>query len=143
LAYKKGRPKQTFLRRAYSTMYYSMFHCLANCCANQLIGRQGKATSKHAWLQAYRSLEHNFACNQCKNNTVLTKFPPDIANFATVFATMQLKRHQADYDPYARFYKSAVINDKIEVETAIDKFEACSNKDKTAFASWVLLKSRA
>jgi hypothetical protein len=124
-------------------MYYAMFHCLANCCANQLIGKRGAAsTAKPAWLQVYRALDHGHANKQCKNQEILKKFPTDLANFGTVFVSMQLKRHRSDYDPYVKFYKSAVLNDKIEVEGAIEKFESCLNKDKRAFASWVLFKSR-
>jgi hypothetical protein len=119
-----------------------MFHCLANCCANHLIGRKGKATSKHAWLRVYRSLDHGHAKNQCENKKILKKFPAEIADFGTVFVSMQIKRHRADYDPYWKFYKSEIINDKITVEAAIEKFEGCSPKDKTAFFSWVLLKAR-
>jgi hypothetical protein len=119
-----------------------MFHCLANCCANQLIGRRGKSTSKHAWLQVYRSLDHGHAKAQCKNTAILSRFPVDIANFGTVFVAMQLKRHLADYNPYTRFYKSEIINDKLAVEAAIESFERCSAKDRTAFSSWVLLKAR-
>jgi hypothetical protein len=107
-----------------------------------LIGRRGLGTSKHAWLEVYRSLEHNYACSQCKNKQILNKFPPEIALFGTVFVSMQSKRHAADYDPYERFYKSAVLNDKLTVETAIAGLEACSEKDKRAFASWVAIKSR-
>ena len=123
-------------------MYYAMFHCLANCCANQLIGRRGKATSKHAWLQVYRSLDHGYARSQCENKNILRKFPTGIADFGTVFVSMQIKRHRADYDPYVRFYKSEIANDKLVVEAAVEEFENCSPKDKTAFASWVLLKVR-
>jgi hypothetical protein len=116
LAHGRGKPKQIFLRRAYSTLYYAMFHSLANCCANQLIGRRGANTSKHAWLQVYRSLDHGHARKQCENKGTLRKFPNGIADFGTMFVAMQIKRHRADYDPYETFYKSAVLNDKIAVE---------------------------
>ena len=33
-----GRPNQADLRRAVSTTYYALFHALARCCANTLIG---------------------------------------------------------------------------------------------------------
>ncbi len=139
---RKGKPKQAFLRRAYSTLYYALFHCLANCCSDRLIGKRGRTTSKHAWIEVYRTLDHGFACEQCKNNKVLSKFPADIANFATMFVAMQLKRHNADYDPYARFYKSEVLNDRSTVESAIKAFNACDAKDLRAFASWVLMRRR-
>jgi hypothetical protein len=72
----------------------------------------------------------------------MSKFPADVANFGTVFVAMQLKRHSADYDPYAKFYKSEVLNDKASVDAAIRAFEVCDVKDRRAFASWVLMKKR-
>ena len=33
-----GRPSRADLRRAVSTTYYALFHALAECCANTLIG---------------------------------------------------------------------------------------------------------
>lgn len=32
----KGAPRQANLRRAISTAYYDLFHCLAECCADAL-----------------------------------------------------------------------------------------------------------
>jgi uncharacterized protein (UPF0332 family) len=142
LAARKGKPKQIFLRRAYSTLYYAMFHSLANCCSNKLIGTKGTSTSKHAWLQVYRALDHGYTRSQCENKQILKKFPDPIANFGTVFVKIQIKRHNADYDPYEKFYKSEVINGRVEVEDAIKDFEARTSKDKTAFASWVVIKAR-
>ena len=46
------RPTQANLRRAVSTAYYAMFHCLASSAANLLIGgRRGTA-----WHQVYHTL---------------------------------------------------------------------------------------
>jgi hypothetical protein len=50
---------------------------------------------------------------------------------------MQLKRHSADYDPFAKFYKSEVMNDMAAVETAIAAFEACDAKSLSGkFSLW-------
>ena len=45
------RPSQANLRRAVSTAYHALFHCLAACAANTLIGRVRDA----AWHQTYRA----------------------------------------------------------------------------------------
>lgn len=37
------RPRQTNLRRAVSTTYYALFHCLAKCCADMVVGGAGRA----------------------------------------------------------------------------------------------------
>ena len=139
----RGKPRQVFLRRAYSSLYYAMFHALANSCADMLIGRRGKASSKHAWVQIYRAVDHGYAKAQCTNAKILSKFPPDIANFGSVFVNAQIKRHEADYNPYIRFYKSAILNDRTIVQDAITRFLACDPKDTRAFASWVIIGSRA
>lgn len=34
-----GRPLESDLRRAMSTTYYALFHCLAVCCTDTLIGK--------------------------------------------------------------------------------------------------------
>ena len=48
------RPSQANLRRAVSTAYYAMFHCLAGCAANLIIGR----ARKPAWHQTSHISPH-------------------------------------------------------------------------------------
>jgi hypothetical protein len=55
---------------------------------------------------------------------------------------MQKKRHDADYNPNARIFKSAVLDDISIVETTINAFNGAPPKDRRAFAAWVLLKPR-
>jgi len=84
-----GKPRQSSLRRAVSTVYYAMFHCLARCCADTLIGSSGADRSKPAWRQVYRALDHGFAKNSCRNQEFIKKFPKDIEDFANSFVSMQ------------------------------------------------------
>ncbi|NTA16022.1 hypothetical protein [Agrobacterium tumefaciens] len=135
---------QATLRRAVSTAYYAMFHYLCQTCADLFIGEQG---SKAAWRQTYRALQHAFAKNACnlhdkKQGPILQKFPAEIQNFANQFYNMQLKRHNADYDPYIRVEQSAVAVDIVTVREAIEQFENTAEKDKRAFASLVLFQRR-
>ncbi|WHA40574.1 hypothetical protein [Agrobacterium larrymoorei] len=139
-----AEPDQATLRRAVSTAYYAMFHCLCQTCADLFIGAEG---SKAAWRQTYRALQHGFAKNACnlqdkKQGEILQKFPVEIRNFANQFYNMQLKRHNADYDPYVRVEQSAVVVDILTVREAIDQFENTTEKDKRAFASLVLFQRR-
>ena len=69
-----GRPRQSDLRRAVSTAYYALFHCLAICCANMLVGGPGASRSEAAWRQAYRALNHGAKkrCAPCTAGTVRT-----------------------------------------------------------------------
>lgn len=125
-----------------STAYYAMFHCLAACCADSLVGGTGARRSKSAWRQVYRALQHGFACDQCRNRSVIQKFPLPVLQFAAQFVTMQVKRNEADYDPYAKLYKSAVKTDIAASNAAIKAFAGAKAKDKRAFAALVLLKGR-
>ena len=119
-----------------------MFHCLARCCADLLVGGSSAIRSEYAWKQVYRALEHGTAKNACKNQVVIKKFPKDIEDFANTFVTMQAKRHKADYDPVEKFFKSSVKLEIAETEDVIKRFEGAPIKDRRAFAAFVLLKKR-
>ena len=133
---------QAYLRRAVSTAYYALFHMLAQCCADLLIGSAGAARSRPAWNQTYRALEHAFAKQACLNKQIIAKFPQEIQDFANMFIQMQIERHNADYDPDKRFFKSAVLVNIAACEVAIADFANAPLKDRRAFAAWVLLKQR-
>ncbi|MGP4749879.1 hypothetical protein [Agrobacterium pusense] len=141
----KKNPRQANLKRAVSSVYYAMFHCLCESCANNFIG---KSNGKAAWRQTYRALQHTFAKKACdsvndkKQKAILEKFPDEIQDFANQFYNMQLKRHEADYDPYIRFKKSAVIADIRMIEATIKAFEAVSSADRKAFSALVLFQRR-
>jgi uncharacterized protein (UPF0332 family) len=138
----QGKPMQAYLRRATSTAYYALFHTLAQCCADLLIGSSSAQRSKPAWNQVYRSLEHNPARLACQDKQTMPKFPKEIQDFANMFVLMQIERHDADYDPDQRFYKSAVLTNIAAAEIVMKDFGAAPVKDRRAFAAWVLFKKR-
>ncbi|WP_457796873.1 hypothetical protein [Methylocystis sp. S23] len=135
------KPRQSNLLRAESTAYYALFHTLARCCADLLIGGSNSLRSEPAWTQVYRALDHGYAKQACENNKIST-FQIEIQDFANTFVTMQTKRHKADYDPDYKIYKSEVVLDIAITEQAIVKFKTAKMKDKRAFAAYVLLKQR-
>lgn len=137
----RGRPREVNLRRAVSTTYYALFHCLADCCANMLAGNAQDNRSSPAWRQTYRALQHTTARRRCLRATI-NRFPSAIRNFAKLFASMQVKRHSADYDPDAAFLKSDVIQYIDEAEDAIKQFNSAPRHDRRAFAIYVLLDIR-
>ena len=139
----RGKPSQVVLRRALSTAYYAMFHMLAKCGADLLVGGSGAGRSNEAWRQVYRALEHGFAKNAFKNASMLSKFPKEIEDFGNMFVTMQEKRHKADYDPAERFYKSSVIQDINAAEQVIKGFDGADIKHRRAFAAYALFKARS
>lgn len=138
---QRGKPSQANLRRAVSTAYYAMFHCLAKSCADLLVGGANAGRSKPAWRQVYRALDHKPCAASCKYN-IIKKFPKPIEDFANTFVTMQEKRHSADYDPFIVVAKSSVLQDIAIVERAIIAFKSAPTKDKRAFCAFVLFKKR-
>ena len=141
IAAKRGRPRQTNLRRAVSTTYYALFHCLTACCADALAGRAGSSSGAEAWRQAYRALDHGQARGRCER-AAERNFPPGILRFATHFTDMQGKRHRADYDPEARFTKAEVEQDINQTAIRISRFLETPARDRHAFAVYVLLPIR-
>ena len=141
-----AKPRQANLKRAISTAYYALFHCLSESCANHFIGK--KKNGRAAWRQTYRALQHGFAKKACdsvndsKQRKILEKFPDEIQDFALQFYNMQIKRHEADYDPYSRYRKSQVLADISATREVIRAFEAAPTSDRRAFAALVLFQRR-
>jgi uncharacterized protein (UPF0332 family) len=132
-----AKPKLTHLRRAVSTTYYALFHSLAACCADMMIGTSGAQRSEPAWLEVYRALNHGRAKQACAS-LKLRGFPVSIQDFANEFSASQERRHKADYDPGYRPVKSDVLAEISQAELVLKKFEATPVKDRRAFASLVL-----
>ena len=132
-----GRPRETDLRRAVSTAYYALFHCLATCCADMLVGGPGSNRNIAAWNRMYRSLEHGTVSRRCRRQGI-ANFPEAIQDFADLFVEMQDHRHTADYAPDAKFRKSDIIRDIARVEDVITAFANVSLADRRAFAVHVL-----
>lgn len=139
---RSRKPRQSNLRRAVSSAYYAMFHCLARCCADTLVGSRSADRSRPAWRQVYRALEHGLAKKNCKNQTIIKKFPKDIEDFANTFVSLQEKRHTADYDPFAQFTKQEVRSDIAATRNAIERFQSIPIRDRREFAAFVLFRSR-
>lgn len=137
----RGKPSQVSLRRATSSAYYAMFHCLAHSCADVFVGGTGSDRSKPAWRQTYRALDHGSAKTACKDR-IVSEFPQGIEDFAINFVTLQEKRHAADYDPFLCLTKSEVVAEIQAAERAIADFQDVPIKDRRAFAAHILFKRR-
>ena len=137
-AISRRRPSQANLRRAVSTAYYAMFHCLAGAAADLLIGRRRSP----AWHQVYRALEHGSAKNACRHQRAMQGFPPEIRDFANTFAALQDARHQADYALDVRYDKSDVLVAIERAETVIARFEQADIQHRRGFAAHVLFRRR-
>lgn len=138
----RGRPPETNLRRAVSTAYYALFHCLAECCADTIVGGPGSTRNRAAWLRVYRGLQHRTAKNRCLERNSISHFPAEIRRFAQVFADMQPLRNRADYNPDAEFSRKIVIQHINESEIAIRQFPNAPIADRRAFAVHILVDPR-
>ena len=55
---------------------------------------------------------------------------------------MQQKRHEADYDPHARFTKSSVTPHINDAERVIKNFKNADDESRWAFSTLILFKQR-
>ena len=139
---KRGRPRQTNLRRAISTAYYAVFHSLCHMCADAFIGNNNDM--REAWRQVYRSLGHGYIKDRCASNYMKQCFPLNVRNFCFIFKQLQEKRHEADYNPLERFLQKDVEEAISQADIAISLIEKenLELKHRRAFAAWVLFKNR-
>lgn len=139
----RGRPRQAELRRAVSAAYYAMFHALARCAADMLVGATPSRRSQAAWRQAYRALEHGHARNQCSNANMMSEFPDGIRRFGAVFVDSQMLRYSADYDPDSTYNRFAVLQVIDGIERVMPAFDAVPAIDRRAFAVYALFRTRS
>ena len=133
-----AQPTQADLRRAVSTAYYALFHCLAATAADLLTG----SSRSPEWHQVYRALEHGKARSACRQKGVMRMFPMEIRNFAGTFADLQGARHEADYALEGEYSKPDVLAIITRAEKAIDQFEQADVRRRRGFAVHVLFKQR-
>ena len=134
-----GRPTQARLRRAVSTAYYAMFHCLAAAAADLFIGRQRTP----AWHRVYRALDHGRARSACLQGQTMPNYPEEIRYFAKTFVALQKARQHADYALDAEAYqKSEVLRYIASAERAIRQLERVGVQSRRGFAAHALFRQR-
>ncbi len=114
---RPGRPRQTDL-----------------CGADLIAGATRAGRSEPAWEQTYRALEHGHAMNQCRNRSIMRRFPQDIQQFGNHFAEMQRYRHYADYAPGTDFDRFRVARLADQTHQIISQFNSVTVRDRRAFA---------
>lgn len=136
-------PHESHFRRAISTAYYALFHCLAESSANLLAGEDPANRSNRAWRQTYRALNHGAVQNRRNRREFKTEFPQAIQDFAKVFVEIRDKRNSADYDPTEPFSKSDAEQAIDDAEDAINDFMSIESGERRNFALYLLLPIRA
>ena len=129
-------------RRAVSTAYYAMFHCLARICADRLAANRGVPLRPATRQTVYRALQHGRAKRRCANPQIIAPYPKAIRAFARGFAELQKKRHRADYDPKAVFQAAEAQKSVDEAERLIHALLNAPEADLRDFALRVLLAER-
>ena len=134
-----GDPTQARLRRAVSTAYYAVFHCLAATAADLFIGR----TRTPAWHRVYCALEHGRARSACREAQTTPNYPEEIRYFAKRFVALQKARQQADYALDTDDYRqSDVLVYIAAAELAIGQFEKVDIEARRGFAAHALFRQR-
>jgi hypothetical protein len=138
-----GAPRQVDLRRAVSSGYYALFHFLLAAAADEFIGANARSTPRYALL--YRNIEHaslRHICAEVQKSTPRPKlrayfpeggFHRNIRGFGRIAVELQTKRHDADYDPLARFTTLDVRVIVGEARAAITAFKSAPGNERLMF----------
>lgn len=150
---RKGRPSQTAIRRAISTAYYALFHHLVRCAADTLVGVRSKARPRYALI--YRAFDHGrmrqvselldkpTLGDKARTALGMPTPPQDLRDIATAFATLQERRHWADYDPTGNMSRSDALNLIEQAELAINKTDALPGDLRKDFLVFLMTSARA
>ena len=139
LAGRPGGSTPTDLCRAESTIYYALFHTLARMSADLLVGGEGIDRSDKAWRHIYRALEHTKVAGKCMKEK-LSRFPPEVQDFADFFLHMQYRRERSDYEPDNRPEVERVSADIERARVKINNLLGLGDKHLKAFAVFILVE---
>lgn len=137
---KRGRPRQSDLRRSISSSYCALFHVLATDAADLFVGTATERNRK-AWTPVYRALDHGFAKSAC-GQAGAVGLPQPIMDCADAFVELQDLRHRADYSPNDRFTLVDAGAAREQAIEAIASLRSCDRSSRCWFAVHLLLKRR-
>lgn len=135
-------PSDADLRRAVGSIYYAYFLALRLTVADLWIGPNPSDKLYDAWVQAFRSLQHDRVRKICSNHELMMRFPEAIRLFAKEIVLAQKKRHIADYDPREKFSSFDVVDDAEKATKIIQDFMNAPRDDKLAFVTLIALPER-
>lgn len=137
---RSGAPRQVNLRRAVSSVYYALFHWLARCAADSLVG--AAETGGESWTRVYRALNHRDLRKRCQQGRIPSSSPRALRRFGAEIVSMQPARHGADYNPAVRFTKRDVLAHVQEARGILQDLEHTSFSERRVFAVHVLFRER-
>lgn len=137
---RPGAPRQVNLRRAVSTVYYALFHWLAGCAADSLVG--AAETPGESWTRVYRALNHRDVRQRCHKGGVPPSTPYPLRQLGTALVELQRIRNGADYNPVVRLARKDVLARVDEARRILEDLERATPADRRAFTVHVLFKER-
>ena len=138
LLLEKGRRSGAFRRRAVSTAYYAVFHCLAKCSAGALLFEE----DTDEYVRVYRSLDHGPLKNAFA--TGVLKERETFLEIGSIVILLQSERHKADYLPptSGAFGISHVRELVDQARNVVAAIEQLSPEDRRTLAAHLLFKNR-
>lgn len=131
---------QANLRRSVSTVYYALFHTVAEDAAELIAGPKA---NKRIQAHTYRAVDHGTIKRGCLNHTLLSSMPKAVRAFADLLIQMQTQRHIADYDSEAWFFPETVGRDIEAAAEIIKAYSALSDEDRRTFLALMMLRTKA
>ena len=135
------RPRQADLRRSISTAYYAAFHGLAEVAANRLVGTSNTAQKTTAWSRTYRALNHKTIKRACGLKEA-QNYSQELTVFIDLFPGLQELRHQADYNPDARYKQGEALSVVNDAERAVAGLQAAPHDEQLDFVTLALGMTR-
>jgi uncharacterized protein (UPF0332 family) len=147
-----GRPRQVDLRRGVSAAYYALFHAILATAADLVVGTTNRSTILYELV--YRSIDHRALrelCTEVGKTTLTKKYAPyapsngfgsNIEAFAAAFVQLQIKRHEADYNPLVRITTSDAARTIQTARAALARFNRASSTRRRAFLTLLMFPPR-
>jgi hypothetical protein len=148
-----GAPRQVDLRRAISAAYYGVFHAIVRAATDLVIGAAQRQTPWYGLV--YRSIEHRSLRTLCEDigkPSMPARYLPyvpasglgtDMAALAAAVPDLQKKRHEADYDPRLRFYRSDARIEVSKARTAVKHLTDADSESRRIFLILLLFPPRS
>lgn len=148
----KGAPNQTRLRRAVSTAYYALFHSILRSASDAFVGANQRARPRYETM--YRGFEHRLMKEssatidkptlgaKAARAMGATQVSQEIRDVASVFVSLQDRRHWADYAPSGKITRSEA-RDLVDLsEFAASQLRAADSDERRNFLAYLMHGSR-
>jgi uncharacterized protein (UPF0332 family) len=137
---ESGAVSQVDGRRAVSTAYYAVFHAMCESNAYALLGSPSEVTAD-VWSSCYRALEHR-QIKPALRQMVLTPSFAELTDVLVTAASLQERRHLADYDPSFVVSLTEAGESVSEAQDAVGKLASAPLAARKALAVALIIAGR-